>query len=62
MANANMGSKLNKSAFKHRKVMSNLYFGCSQEYKKSTEQYTMTYSEYKKKWLKEKRRNSNGHR
>ena len=34
----------------------------SQEYKKSTEQYTMTYSEYKKKWLKEKRRNSNGHR
>ena len=48
MANANMGSKINKSAFKHKKVMSNLYFGCSQE--------------YKKKWLKEKRRNSNGHR
>ena len=57
-----MGRKLNKSAFKHKRVMSNLYFGCSQDYKNSTEQYTMSYTQYKKKWLKEKRRNKSGHR
>ena len=62
MANAKIGSKLNKSAFQHKRVMSNLYFGCSQDYKNSTEQFTMSYTQYKKKWLKEKRRNKSGHR
>ena len=31
-------------------------FDYSLDYKKSTEQYTMTYTQYKKKWLKEKRK------
>ncbi len=56
MANGTIGSSLNKKRFKQKKIMSDIYFGCSQDYKKSTEQYTMTYTQYKKKWLKEKRK------
>jgi len=56
MANGRIGSSLNKKRFKQKKIMSDIYFGCSQDYKKSTEQYTMTYTQYKKKWLKEKRK------
>ena len=50
MANGRIGSSLNKKRFKQKKIMSDIYFGCSQDYKKSTEQYTMTYTQYKIKF------------
>ena len=38
--------------------MFNKYMGCAEDFKNSTEQFSMTFQEYKKKWIKEKRKNN----
>ena len=58
MANGKIGRELNKHKFKNRQIMSNKYMGCAEDFKNSTEQFSMTFQEYKKKWIKEKRKNN----
>ena len=56
MANGKIGRELNKHKFKNRQIMFNKYMGCAEDFKNSTEQFSMTFQEYKKKWIKEKRK------
>ena len=49
MANGKIGRELNKHKFKNRQIMSNKYMGCAEDFKNSTEQFSMTFQEYKKK-------------
>ena len=58
MANGKIGRELNKNKLKNKQIMFNKYRGCAEDFKNSTEQFSMTFQEYKKKWIKEKRKNN----
>ena len=55
MANGLIGKEINKERGKTKQFMSRKYQGCYDDFKKTDEQYSMSYYEYKKMWLKRKR-------
>ena len=49
-----VASEINKERFKNRAISARFWDGCSEAYKNSKEQYSMSYMQFKTLWRKRK--------